>query len=111
MAGHRLTDLVRDYMEASGIGKRGGCHVFRHAMATHMLDNGADVVFIQRMLGHADISTTQVYTQVSVGKLAEIYRATHPAARLSSLVAADPARADLEAGRRKFRSDPEGSGE
>ena len=89
MAGHRLTDLVRAYMEGSGIGKRGGCHVFRHAMATHMLDNGADVTFIQRMLGHADISTTQVYTQVSIGKLREIYQATHPAAQLLHLAACD----------------------
>jgi len=53
--------------------------MFRHAMATQMLENGADVRFIQAMLGHADIKTTQVYTRVRIGALKEIHTATHPA--------------------------------
>ena len=58
------------------------CHLFRHTMATLMLEGGADIRFIQEMLGHADLKTTQIYTQVSIRKLKEIHAATHPAARL-----------------------------
>ena len=71
--------MVRDYVLAAKIGKTGSCHLFRHTMATLMLENGADIRFIQAMLGHADLSTTQLYTQVSIRKLKEIHTATHPA--------------------------------
>jgi integrase/recombinase XerD len=74
-----LGDLMRRHVEASGITTPGACHVFRHAMATHMLENGADIRFIQAMLGHANLETTQIYTQVSMTKLKEIHNATHPA--------------------------------
>jgi integrase/recombinase XerD len=74
-----LSDLVRTYVEASGIGKRGACHLFRHTMATLMLEGGADIRFIQAMLGHADLKTTQIYAHVAIRKLQEIHRATHPA--------------------------------
>ncbi len=74
-----LARKVKHYMERAGIQKTGSCHLFRHAMATHMLDNGADTRFIQAMLGHADLATTQIYTHVSVEKLKEIHAATHPA--------------------------------
>ena len=57
----------------------GSCHLFRHTMATLMLENGADVRFIQAMLGHTKLETTQIYTQVSIRKLKEIHEATHPA--------------------------------
>jgi integrase/recombinase XerD len=53
--------------------------VFRHACATHMLGAGADIRYIQALLGHADLSTTEVYTQVSIGKLKAVHTATHPA--------------------------------
>lgn len=76
---NRLTELVKKYLYHAGIDKPGACHLFRHAMATHMLDNGADIRFIQAMLGHSDLSTTQIYTQVSIEKLREIHAATHPA--------------------------------
>jgi len=75
----RLGDLVRRYVQASGIGKSGSCHLFRHACATHMLENGADIRFIQALLGHADISTTQIYTEVSLTKLKAVHELTHPA--------------------------------
>lgn len=51
-------------------------------MATLMLENGADIRFIQEMLGHVELSTTQLYTQVSIRKLKEIHSATHPSAKL-----------------------------
>jgi integrase/recombinase XerD len=75
---NRLTQLVRGYIQAADIGKTGSCHLFRHTMATLMLENGADIRFIQAMLGHAELSTTQIYTQVSIRKLKEIHTATHP---------------------------------
>ena len=71
--------MVRDYIDAADIGKRGSCHLFRHTMATLMLENGADVRFIQAMLGHVSLETTQIYTQVSIRKLKDIHTATHPA--------------------------------
>jgi len=77
---NRMTQLVRNYVDGAGIGKRGSCHLFRHSMATLMLENGADIRFIQAMLGHADISTTQVYTHVARRRLREIVDRHHPRA-------------------------------
>jgi integrase/recombinase XerD len=79
---NRLTQLVRTYVDRAQLGKRGACHLFRHTMATLMLEHGADIRFIQQMLGHAELSTTQIYTQVSIRKLKEIHSATHPGAKL-----------------------------
>jgi integrase/recombinase XerD len=79
MGARFLGDLVRRHMQAAGITTPGACHVFRHAMATHMLEGGADIRFIQAMLGHASLESTQIYTQVSIAKLKEIHSATHPA--------------------------------
>jgi integrase/recombinase XerD len=73
---------VRDYLEKSKIGKTGGCHLFRHTMATLMLENGADIRVIQEMLGHASLLTTQMYTRVSINLLKQVYAATHPGANL-----------------------------
>jgi len=79
---HNLGTLVTRYVKASSIPKQGACHLFRHAMATLMLENGADVRFIQAMLGHVKLTTTEIYTHVSIKKLKEIHTATHPTARL-----------------------------
>ncbi|KWB20850.1 hypothetical protein WL32_17130 [Burkholderia cepacia] len=70
---------MRNYVRAAGLGEIGSCHLFRHAMATQMLENGADVRYIQATLGHADIKTTQVYTRVRIRALKDIHTATHPA--------------------------------
>jgi integrase/recombinase XerD len=75
---NRLTQLVREYIRAADLGRSGSCHLFRHTMPTLMLENGADIRYIQAMLGHAELSTTQIYTQVSIRKLKEIHSATHP---------------------------------
>lgn len=71
--------LVADYIKRSGVNKTGSCHLFRHTMATLMLENGADVRFVQVMLGHAQLTSTQIYTQVAIRALKEIHTATHPA--------------------------------
>ncbi|MCC7071007.1 MAG: site-specific tyrosine recombinase XerC [Deltaproteobacteria bacterium] len=73
-----LTALAKRYVDAAGV-KKGSCHLFRHTMATQMLEHGADVRFIQEMLGHALLETTQIYTKVSVLKLKEVHARTHPA--------------------------------
>ena len=74
-----LSKMVRQYVLASGVNKNGACHLFRHAMATAMLENGADIRFVQEMLGHACMETTAIYTHVAATKLKEIHNATHPA--------------------------------
>lgn len=74
-----LTRRVGRYVERAELGKTGACHLFRHTMATLMLENGADVRFIQQMLGHAQLSTTELYTRVSIQKLKAVHCATHPA--------------------------------
>jgi integrase/recombinase XerD len=78
----RLSALVREYVESASLGKRGACHMFRHTMATLMLEGGADIRYIQQMLGHSNLESTQVYTQVSIRNLKQIHSATHPGAAL-----------------------------
>jgi integrase/recombinase XerD len=76
----RLTQMARNYIRASGVGKEGACHLFRHTMATLMLEGGADIRHIQAMLGHVRLETTEIYTQVSIRHLQQIHAACHPAA-------------------------------
>lgn len=84
-----LSHRIRSYIQKADIGKTGSCHLFRHSMATLMLDNGADIRFIQVMLGHSNISSTQIYTQVSMRQLQQIHEATHPAKMGRSQKASD----------------------
>ncbi len=75
----RLSRIVRAYVEQSGVQKKGRCHLFRHTMATLMLEGGADIRYIQQILGHVKLETTEIYTHVSIFKLKEIHTLTHPA--------------------------------
>ncbi len=77
---HNLGTRVGKYIKIAGIEKSGACHIFRHTMATLMLENGADVRYLQELLGHSELSTTEIYTRVSIGKLKEVHNQTHPAA-------------------------------
>lgn len=76
---YALGDTIKGYIRKAGIEAPGACHLFRHACATHMLENGADTRYLQVLLGHSDLSSTQIYTHVAINKLKEIHSATHPA--------------------------------
>ena len=75
----KLGSLIKRHLAAAGIHQPGACHLFRHAMATHMLEAGADIRYIQAMLGHEKLTTTEIYTRVSLTQLKAIHDATHPA--------------------------------
>jgi integrase/recombinase XerD len=77
-----IGNLVTGYVKKAKIGKIGSCHLFRHTMATLMLEGGADIRYIQEMLGHVNLETTQIYTRVSIKQLKEVHKKTHPAALL-----------------------------
>lgn len=76
-----LSTVVAQYVERAELGKHGGPHLLRHTMATLMLEGGADIRFIQAMLGHAELSTTQIYTQVAIRQLQQVHASTHPGAK------------------------------
>jgi integrase/recombinase XerD len=77
-----MTSNVKARIDAAKLGKTGACHLFRHTMATLMHENGADIRFIQEILGHVKLETTQIYTHVSIRTLQQVHASTHPAAML-----------------------------
>lgn len=76
----RMSTLVRPYIDAAGVTKPGACHLFRHTAATLMLEGGADLRYVQELLGHADPATTTIYTRVSIRQLKAVHTASHPGA-------------------------------
>ena len=91
-----LTWTVRERSVAANTGKAGACHLLRHTMATLMHENGADIRHIQAILGHEDIRTTQIYTQVAIRALQQIHAATHPAESHAAVSAAARTAAERE---------------
>ena len=76
-----ISRMVTDWMEKANLVKRGSCHMLRHTCATHMLEGGADIRYIQQLLGHAKLDTTAIYTEVSIKQLQEVHARCHPAGR------------------------------
>ena len=85
LGANSLQYIMKNYLKKAGIEKPGSCHLLRHSMATHMLENGADIRYIQQILGHKDLSSTEIYTRVGIVKLKEVHAKTHPSAGLGEL--------------------------
>jgi len=77
----QTTCMVHNYVKKCGLS--GSCHIFRHAMATQMLDHGANLRHIQEILGHESICTTEIYTHIGIEKIKEVYQKSHPACKHS----------------------------
>lgn len=78
MRPYYVAQKVKRYLRLAGFEQPGATHLLRHACATHMLEGGADIRYIQEMLGHANLQTTEIYTHVAIDKLIAVHKATHP---------------------------------
>lgn len=76
-----IGNWVRRCMDRAAIDRAGSCHLLRHSCATHMHEIGADILFIQKLLGHARLDTTQIYTEVNIDQLLTVHELTHPSAQ------------------------------
>ena len=74
-----LSRMVSKFIKQADLGRAGSCHLLRHSCATHMLEGGADIRFIQQLLGHEKLETTSIYTQVSIEQLKAVHAKTHTA--------------------------------
>ena len=81
-----LSRMVAGWMRAAGL--KGSCHLLRHTCATHMLEGGADIRYIQQLLGHEKLETTAIYTEVTIRQLQEVHARCHPSARPAAPVPA-----------------------
>ena len=84
--GERLTTrgvyyIIQKYLRETGLNRKAGAHAFRHAFATELMNEGAEIRVVQEMLGHASLSTTQVYTHTGIERIRQIYRQAHPHGR------------------------------
>ena len=78
-----LSRQVAATFKKAGLARHGSCHLLRHTCATHMLEGGADIRFIQQLLGHENLETTAIYTEVTITQLQLVHERCHPAARLA----------------------------
>ncbi len=83
LSNRQIQKIVKKYLSKIPNPPATNPHIFRHSFATHLLDRGADLRVVQELLGHSSLETTQIYTHLTIGKLKEIYKKTHPRAKLN----------------------------
>ena len=76
-----MYNLVKKYIKKVSNNEKLSPHSLRHSFATHLLENGADIMSVKDLLGHKDLSSTQIYTNVSIKKIKEVYKIAHPHAK------------------------------
>ncbi|MBW3670185.1 MAG: site-specific tyrosine recombinase XerC [Acidobacteria bacterium] len=92
----RVSDIARAAAKSAGITKSVSAHTFRHTCATLMLEGGADIRYVQAMLGHKHLSTTEIYTRVAIKKLQQVHEMAHPGAKLERKKTAEDLDREIE---------------